>query len=34
MREDRVTASISQEEALSNAPESAKGCFKVPQIIE
>jgi aspartyl-tRNA(Asn)/glutamyl-tRNA(Gln) amidotransferase subunit C len=34
MREDRVTNSISQEEALKNAPDKAIGCFKVPQIIE
>jgi aspartyl-tRNA(Asn)/glutamyl-tRNA(Gln) amidotransferase subunit C len=34
MREDRVTGSLSKEEALKNAPASEKGFFKVPQIIE
>lgn len=34
MREDKVTPSLPQAEALMNAPEKDKGCFKVPQIIE
>lgn len=34
MREDTVNTSLTQEEALLNAPESARGCFKVPKIIE
>lgn len=34
MREDRVAESLTQEQALSNAPSSEKGCFKVPKIIE
>jgi len=33
-REDKVTGSIGQEEALSNAPDRERGCFKVPKIIE
>ena len=34
MREDEVKESLSQEAALSNAPETEQGCFKVPKIIE
>ena len=34
MREDTVIGSLTQEDALLNAPESARGCFKVPKIIE
>jgi aspartyl-tRNA(Asn)/glutamyl-tRNA(Gln) amidotransferase subunit C len=34
MREDRVKESLSQEDALKNAPAKEKGLFKVPQIIE
>ena len=34
LREDVVTGSIPQEEALKNAPESRHGCYKVPKIIE
>ncbi len=34
MREDEIKKSLSQDEALSNAPVSERGCFKVPQIIE
>ena len=34
IREDRVGPSLSQEEALLNAPESASGYFKVPRVIE
>ncbi len=33
-RADELHTSVTNEEALGNAPESAKGCFKVPQIIE
>jgi aspartyl-tRNA(Asn)/glutamyl-tRNA(Gln) amidotransferase subunit C len=34
MRDDVVTSSLNQEDALANAPGRAKGCFKVPKIIE
>lgn len=34
VREDKTWNSLSREEALKNAPESERGCFKVPQIIE
>ncbi|MBI5343913.1 MAG: Asp-tRNA(Asn)/Glu-tRNA(Gln) amidotransferase subunit GatC [Deltaproteobacteria bacterium] len=34
MRSDTVTDSITREEALKNAPDEERGCFKVPQIIE
>ncbi|MBE9532052.1 MAG: Asp-tRNA(Asn)/Glu-tRNA(Gln) amidotransferase subunit GatC [Proteobacteria bacterium] len=34
MREDTVIKSLTQIDALLNSPESAKGCFKVPKIIE
>ena len=33
-REDAEKESLSQAHALSNAPQSEKGCFKVPQVIE
>ena len=33
-REDRAGGSLERGEALKNAPESARGCFKVPKIIE
>lgn len=33
-REDAVRESLPQATALSNAPQSEKGCFKVPQVIE
>ena len=33
-REDRMTPSLSNEEALANAPESEEGCFKVPKVIQ
>ena len=33
-RKDHITSSLPHNEALSNSPESAKGCFKVPRIIE
>jgi aspartyl-tRNA(Asn)/glutamyl-tRNA(Gln) amidotransferase subunit C len=34
IRVDRVAGSLSQEEALRNAPESASGYFKVPRVID
>jgi aspartyl-tRNA(Asn)/glutamyl-tRNA(Gln) amidotransferase subunit C len=34
LRPDVVTPCLSQEEALSTAPEVEDGCFKVPRIIE
>lgn len=34
MREDQVKESLSQEDALKNAPAREKGLFKVPRIIE
>lgn len=34
MREDVTAPSIPQGEALQNAPEKDRGCFKVPQVIE
>lgn len=34
MRKDEVRPSLSQEEALRNAPEAEDGRFKVPRIIE
>lgn len=33
LREDRVSGSISHEEALLNAPEKSDGFFKVPKVI-
>lgn len=33
-RKDEAKQSLPQDEILSNAPERAKGCFKVPRIIE
>lgn len=33
-REDKVKPSLPQEKAVENAPQSAKGFFKVPPIIE
>ena len=33
-REDRITPSLSQEEALTGAPEQEEGFFRVPKIIE
>lgn len=33
-REDIVKPSLSNEEALANAPESEAGCFKVPRVME
>ena len=32
-REDVVRPSLSNEEALANAPQKEDGCFKVPQIV-
>ncbi len=34
MRKDEVKKSLTQEEALANAPDAAKGHFRVPKIIE
>ncbi len=34
MRDDVVEGSLKPEEALRNAPEKDRGCFKVPKIIE
>jgi len=34
MREDRACDSMPQAGALGNAPLSARGCFKVPRIID
>ncbi len=34
LREDRLHASLSPEEALANAPAREGTCFKVPRIIE
>ncbi|NPA15377.1 MAG: Asp-tRNA(Asn)/Glu-tRNA(Gln) amidotransferase subunit GatC [Deferribacteres bacterium] len=34
MRKDEVKRSLTQEEALANAPDAAKGHFRVPKIIE
>lgn len=34
MRPDEVTPSLSQDEALANAPEAEGGRFRVPKIIE
>ena len=34
LRDDAATASLDRDEALANAPDKEKGCFKVPKIIE
>ena len=34
LREDELGFSLSQEEALSNAPKTANGLFVVPKIVE
>ncbi len=34
MREDIRAVSLERDEALKNAPSTARGCFKVPRIIE
>ncbi|MGH2736161.1 MAG: Asp-tRNA(Asn)/Glu-tRNA(Gln) amidotransferase subunit GatC [Actinomycetota bacterium] len=34
MRPDETSPSLSQEEALANAPEAEEGRFKVPRILE
>lgn len=34
LREDVVVESLSNEEALKNAPDKGDGCFKVPKVIE
>ena len=33
-REDEVKPSLPHEDALQNAPDKGRGCFKVPNIIE
>lgn len=33
-RTDVIKPSLSQDDILGNAPEKAKGCFKVPRIID
>ena len=33
-REDEVKPSLPHEDALRNAPDKGRGCFKVPKIIE
>jgi aspartyl-tRNA(Asn)/glutamyl-tRNA(Gln) amidotransferase subunit C len=33
-RTDHIHPGLSREEALANAPDKAKGCFRVPKIIE
>jgi len=34
LREDEPTPPLSPEEALSNAADQARGCFRVPRVIE
>ena len=34
MREDKIKNSIERDLAMKNAPSTARGCFKVPRIIE
>ena len=34
MRKDKIKPGITQEEALANAPDKAKGHFRVPKIID
>jgi aspartyl-tRNA(Asn)/glutamyl-tRNA(Gln) amidotransferase subunit C len=34
LREDEPKPSLSQQEALANAPQEQQGCFQVPRIIE
>jgi aspartyl-tRNA(Asn)/glutamyl-tRNA(Gln) amidotransferase subunit C len=34
LREDRPAPSLSPEEALRNAPDQARDCFRVPRVIE
>ena len=33
-REDRIKASLTEEESLKNGPSKERGCFKVPKVIE
>jgi aspartyl-tRNA(Asn)/glutamyl-tRNA(Gln) amidotransferase subunit C len=33
-RTDTIEPGLSRDEALANAPDKAKGCFRVPKIIE
>lgn len=34
LREDAARPSLDRHEALANAPDSVRGCFRVPKIIE
>lgn len=34
LRVDALAASLPREQALANAPDPAKGCFRVPKILE
>jgi aspartyl-tRNA(Asn)/glutamyl-tRNA(Gln) amidotransferase subunit C len=34
LREDEPAPSLSPEEALRNAPDQARDCFRVPRVIE
>jgi aspartyl-tRNA(Asn)/glutamyl-tRNA(Gln) amidotransferase subunit C len=34
LREDEPAASLSREEALANAPDQDRDCFRVPRVIE
>jgi aspartyl-tRNA(Asn)/glutamyl-tRNA(Gln) amidotransferase subunit C len=34
LREDRIKPSMPREEILANAPDKARGCFRVPKILE
>ncbi len=34
LRDDRVEESLTNEEALENAPDKESGCFKVPRVIQ
>ena len=34
LRKDEVVASMDRDKILENAPDRAKGCFRVPKIIE
>jgi aspartyl-tRNA(Asn)/glutamyl-tRNA(Gln) amidotransferase subunit C len=34
LREDVLKPSLPREQALANAPDPAKGCFRVPKILE
>lgn len=34
LREDQIQPSMPREEILANAPDKARGCFRVPKILE